>query len=476
MIILNAINIGFKEIWANKFRSLLTMLGIILGVGSLVAQSALVKGLENGMKEALVAIGGLEKVYITSQAIPVWQQHRKDQSLGTTMNDVYALQRSAPLVRLIVPEMRGQDATVTRGSKAFNPWHFVGTWPGALEMNQHVVEYGRMFNDIDDQEARSVCVIGTGVRDALFGSVEEIGREVDPVGEFVNINNQRFRIIGMFQLYESELDRKAREVALEKGVEPTQAGPARKKGFGSGKGKSGAGFAFEWKNNTIYIPLNTMWLKFRAGAAPAPPPGSPTAAAASTTANAQDFVADPRLSSIYFKVLDIEQMNEALQQVKNVVLHTHQAIEDFAFNTQENWSENIAVAVRNARLSGSIIAAISLLVGGVGIMNIMLASITERVREIGVRKAVGATFLDIFVQILVESVVIAVIGGVAGLLASEGLVKLLSLLSPDANTPVITLDAMLLAFSFSVGVGVLAGIFPGLKAARLHPIQALRYD
>ena len=476
MIILNAINIGFKEIWANKFRSLLTMLGIILGVGSLVAQSALVKGLENGMKEALVAIGGLEKVYITSQAIPVWQQHRKDQSLGTTMNDVYALQRSAPLVRLIVPEMRGQDATVTRGSKAFNPWHFVGTWPGALEMNQHVVESGRMFGDVDDQEARSVCVIGTGVRDALFGSPEEMGRAVDPVGEFVNINNQRFRIIGMFQLYESELDRKAREVALEKGVEPAQAGPARKKGFGSGKGKSGAGFAFEWKNNTIYIPLNTMWLKFRAGAAPAPAPGAPTPAAGSATANGQEFVADPRLSSIYFKVLDIEQMNEALQQVKNVVLHTHQGIEDFAFNTQENWSENIAVAVRNARLSGSIIAAISLLVGGVGIMNIMLASITERVREIGVRKAVGATFLDIFIQILVESVVIAVIGGVAGLLASQGLVKLLSLLSPDANTPIITVDAMLLAFSFSVGVGVLAGIFPGLKAARLHPIQALRYD
>jgi putative ABC transport system permease protein len=200
-----------------------------------------------------------------------------------------------------------------------------------------------------------------------------------------------------------------------------------------------------------------MWLKFRAGAGTNSTP-------------------DPRLTTVYFKVKDLDQLNNALQQVKNVMTHTHKGIEDFAFNTQENWSENIATSIRNARLSGSIIAAISLLVGGVGIMNIMLASITERVREIGVRKAIGATFFDIFIQILVESVVIAVIGGVAGLLASKGLVELLSLLSPDANTPVITVEAMLLAFSFSVLVGVLAGIFPGLKAARLDPIQALRYE
>ena len=151
MNFLITISVGFKEIWANKFRSVLTMLGIILGVGSLVAQSALVKGLENGMKEALIAIGGLEKVYVTPQAIPIWQQHRKDQAVGNTMNDIYALQHSAPLVHLVTPEMQTREVTVTRAGKAFNPWHFVGTWPGALELNQHVIEHGRMVSDVDER-------------------------------------------------------------------------------------------------------------------------------------------------------------------------------------------------------------------------------------------------------------------------------------------------------------------------------------
>ncbi|MBL9136903.1 MAG: ABC transporter permease [Verrucomicrobiales bacterium] len=462
MNIVNTISTGLKEIWAHKARSALTMFGIILGVSSLVAMSALVRGMEMGMKEALVAMGGLEKIRLEPQTeLPVWQRHLADQAPGLTLGDVEALRAGAPLLSDIVPayEMTGwsgQSAVLSRQGRNTRARIFAGSWPGYAKINEHVVEHGRMFTDLDNELARSVCVIGTEIRDELFGSPEETGREVIPVGEILTINGQAFTIIGLLRHYESEQARREREYRRREAMTNQVAtGPTRSRGWG-GRG-GGGGFIFRLKNDTVMVPLHTMFIKFRSGAG---------------TNDVPDF----RLSNIQFKVPSVDLLEPALQQARNVLMVRHRGIEDFTFRTQEDWASEINNFIRNARMSGTIIAAISLVVGGIGIMNIMLASISERVREIGIRKAVGASTVAIFAQILIESVVISVMGGVAGLAFSWVVVQLIGAFTPTDNAPQITMLALGVAFAFSVLVGIGAGLYPALRASRLHPIQALRYE
>lgn len=444
------IHVGLKEIWAHKGRSLLTMLGIVLGVASLVAMAAIVKGMENGMKESIIAFGGLDKVLIREEDVPAHQEHLADQATGRTIIDAYAL-KQAPLVKAVNPEISLGRAIISRKDKRTRASECVGVWPDVMVMNLLEVEHGRFFTELEDHEARNVCVIGAGIRDELWGKPEETGREIIPIGEEITINRQPFRIVGMYRLYESEVEKKEKDMADKR--KKIESGPKRRKGWGGSR----TSYAFFHKNNVVHIPLNTAWLRFR-------------------TASGDNGEPEPRLTDVDIKVGSMEMMEPALQQARNILMMTHRGIQDFEFRTNEDRIEDINKRIRNARISGAIIAGLSLLIGGIGIMNIMLASINERIREIGTCKAVGATNAVIFIQILAEASALAIMGGIAGLVTSYGLVEMIEYFSPSANSPQITSEAMAAAVAFSALVGVLAGLFPAFKAAQLDPIEALRYE
>ena len=442
--------IGLKEIWAHKFRSFLTMLGVILGVASLLSMFALTAGIAKGMREYMQQIGGIERVGIIPQEVPMDQEGFYEISPGRTLADAEAIAKSAPLVSYVTPVMQIGNAAMQRAGNTFRG-EVNGCWPDFVPINKHTIAAGRSLSELDVDNALRVCVIGRLAADKLWP--ERKGQ--NPLGETIKINDRPFKVVGIFDYYEREEDKRRRELGLDQPKDPGRGNRPPRTGGGGPRGWN----PFERKNLTIIIPISTMYWEFKSANVVAAVDSGPLT----------------KLDALTIQVADTARFEETLDQVHSAVAATHRGIEDFTFDTRQEWFDAIEKNVRNTRMSGGIIAGISLLVGGIGITNIMLASITERIREIGVRRAVGAKGRDIFIQIVVESAVIGFIGGLLGLVASIGIMKILVSISPAENAPVVELNAVLVSFGFAVIIGVLSGLYPAFSASRLDPIEALRY-
>jgi putative ABC transport system permease protein len=207
------LSVGLKEIAAHKFRSALTMLGIILGVCSLVGMFALVAGMTSGMEAGLNEIGGLEKINVIDQEPPQEQEHIADLSPGRTLADVEAIRANCPLIGAISPEMELRWIKLVAGARSTKARWVVGAEEDFLAVQNHEVEHGRFLADLDQQNFHRVCVIGTRIRDALFPVPEGQPPQV-PLGEQIDLNGQAFTVVGVLRHYETEEARKKRAAGV----------------------------------------------------------------------------------------------------------------------------------------------------------------------------------------------------------------------------------------------------------------------
>ncbi len=415
---------GLRELRANKIRSLLSMSGLILGVASLVAMVTVVQGMVGNFRQFVDAMGGIEKITVDKQPLPKEQEHLAELSEGITMRDVDRLRRTVPLVRNISPEARvGFEKLAFDGRETST--YVNGVTADYLPVAKRWVDpgQGRFISDLDVLNLNDVIVLGSAVVPDLFPA------NVDPVGQVVKVRGRRFTVIGILNNIEGS------------GMQIRSAS------------SRGSGGSWRWRNSGVFIPVSTALTKF----------------------NGND-----RLSGLGLRIADPDQLRDAVEQTERTLLAAHKGLRDFSITTNEQTLEDFRKTEVAFKLSLGGVAGISLFVGGIGIMNVMLASINERIREIGVRKAVGARGSDLFLQFLAEAAVVSVVGGLLGLLVSTGIVGVMNYILTQAlpTGAVATLDWAIMAqgLAFSVVIGLIAGVYPALRAARLDPIEALRHE
>jgi len=408
MNLMEPITVGLSQLRANKLRSLLTILGILIGVGSVVGIVSIGEGLRRVLLVEFDKIGGSRLVWVHPPR--EWVREggrwiRRPWREYITMEDVRAVQGESDRIEKVLPMVRG--GARAQYEKASMDGLFQGTTVDYDRAMGWEVERGRFISGKDIDRWRKICVIGNTIKEELFG-------EKNPLDEEIKINGERYLVVGVME---------------EKKI-----------------------FDNDW-GNQILVPISTAQKR---------------------------LTSDEHIGELMIYATESRAVKEVVQEVKRVFRRRHEHGEEFVVESGENELKQIQKVLRILKLAAGGIAGISLLVGGIGIMNIMLVSVAERTREIGIRKAAGAKKRDIRSQFMVESVVLSLFGGVLGIVFAVGLgLGLSKLLTHVAKQPfpsTISVSATLLAIGFSVAVGLFFGVYPAVRAARLDPVEALRYE
>jgi putative ABC transport system permease protein len=402
------LRIALKALGRNKMRSSLTMLGIIIGVGAVIAMIAIGSGAKARIQEQIASMGSNLLIVLSGSATSGGIRFGSGSVPTLTVEDSKAIASELSAVKYAAPVLQGV-AQIVFGNQNWATITFASI-PEILLIRDWPVVKGRSIIQSDVEGAAKVCLLGQTVVDNLFG-------DIDPVGQVVRVKQFPFTVVGVL----------------------------------STKGQTTWG---QDQDDVVYVPLTTgQRLLF-----------------------GQQFPGMVR--SIAVQATGPDTMNLAEDQITGLLRQRHRirANQDNDFSVR-NLTEAMSAAEESAKVMSILlgaIASISLLVGGIGIMNIMLVSVTERTREIGIRMAVGARGRDILWQFLVEALVLSLIGGIIGIILGVGASKIISQMFKWPT--LISLQALLLSFSFAGAVGIFFGFYPARTAARMDPIEALRYE
>jgi len=409
-MIYQALRIALRSLRVNKLRTALTMLGIMIGVGAVIAMVSVGSGAQARVAEQIQSLGSNLIIVLSGSSNASGVRLGQGSQLTITEDDAAAIAREVPLIQVAAPSSRG-TAQVVYGNLNWST-QIQGVTADYFEARDWPIDSGRPVLNEDVDGATKIALLGQTTAQNLFG-------DVDPIDQIIRIKKVPFTVVGVL----------------------------------SRKGQSSWG---QDQDDIVLIPLSTAKKKVLGV----------------SQANARS------VNSISVKVRADEDMTEAEAQVRALLRQRHRLQ---PYQDDDFWLRNLSEVLQTQEESSKVmtyllaaIASVSLLVGGIGIMNIMLVSVTERTREIGLRMAVGARARDILTQFLVEALTLSLIGGVIGIALGIGGSNAISYLAEWRT--VLSAEAVVVAFGFAAAIGIFFGFYPARKASRLDPIEALRYE